>query len=349
MKHRLLILSLTLALAACGGENTNPFATNQAAANGEDTTSTSDATTNTGDPLSTDRTILPGTVNPTNSDTIFRREARSDSESGAGFAEDFRYDGATDTFFVDNLAFDGEGGYTAVRDGTGQRLGIGPFNVYENSAVAVDGLTTANINQLVYRALYGNSPDGSTSVAIIRTAGYTDYGFGGFIYQRNGGVVLPESGQARYTGTGNYGGLRDFKGKGGLEYVSGDMEVRIDFNDFNEGAGVIGVVSNRRVFDLSGNDITNDILTAFGGAVTQMPRLLFDIEPGVLDSNGELTGTLQSTNPITGNAFESGTYYGVLAGATAGTISGIVVVTGEDPRDSNITFRETGGFIATRQ
>jgi hypothetical protein len=162
-------------------------------------------------------------------------------------------------------------------------------------------------------------------------------------------VTLPCSGQAVYTGADNYGGLRDFTGQGGLEYVNGDMEVRIDFNDFNEGAGVIGVVTDRRVFDLNGADVTSDILTAFGAGTTQLPTLRFLIEPGVLDSNGELTGNLQSVNPADGETLEDGNYYAVLSGENARTITGVIVVTADDPRVADVTVRETAGFFAVRQ
>lgn len=342
-----IVLALVGTLAGCNASGTNPFITNAGAAAGDGATD-DDTTTDSGAPIDSNRNLLPGTENPTSTDQIFRREARSDDESGSGFAESVRYDGNRDRFFVDNLAFDGEGGYRRVTRPSGRNLGIGPFGVFENQAVAVDGLTSDDISQLEYRALYAVGPDRDTSIAIIRTGAYIDYGFGGYIYQRDGGVVLPESGQARYTGSNNYGGLRDFRGQGGLEYVSGDIEVRIDFNDFNEGAGVIGVVSNRRVFDLDQNDITSDILSAFGGGVTQLPVMRFVIEPGVLDSNGELTGGIESVNPIDGETFEEGNYYAVLSGDNADTITGVIVVTGEDPRDSDITFRETAGFFATR-
>lgn len=343
MMKRIGILCATLALVAgCGDTGTNPFSTAAAAANGEDPNA---VTSNTGDPIASNRTILPGTINPSANDSIFRVEARSE-ESGSGYAESISYDGANDLFYVDNLAFDGAGPYTAVSIG-GARLGIGPFSVFENSAVAVDSLTTANVSQLSYRALYGVAPDGQSSIAIVRTGGFIEYGFGGYIYQREGGVVLPESGQALYTGTDNYGGLRDFTGRGGLEYVNGDMEVRIDFNDFNEGAGVAGFVTNRRVFDMNGTDITPTILAGLGGG-TQLPTLRFEIQPGVLDSNGEMTGDISSVNPVDGEAYESGKYYAIISGNNAQTVTGVVVVTGTDSRNSDHTFRETAGFFATR-
>lgn len=366
MTRFIVLCALLVSLSACS-EGTNPFMeeeeeTTDAGADApittgnddttdtttdtpDETTTPTETTTDTGDPISGDRVILPGTTNPSPNDAIFRREAQTD-DGGNGFAEGFAYNSADDTFTVDNLAFDGVGPYTAVRDGGGNRVGIGPFNVFENEAIAVDGLTSTDIDQLTYRALYAVGPDGDTSIAIVRTAAFIDYGFGGYIYQRDGGVTLPSSGQANYSGTSNYGGLRDFSGQGGLEYVRGDMNVSIDFNDFNAGAGVIGRVTNRRVFDLDGNDITSDILAALGGG-TQLPTLIFDVEEGVLDSNGELAGTLQST--ANGEVFEEGNYYAILSGDNAETITGIIVVTGDDPRVSDVTFRETGGFFAVRQ
>ena len=348
MTRILVLLGLLIGLSACNSGGTNPFIENQAEADG--TAGTTDTTTDTGAPISSDRTLLPGTVNPNSDDTIFRTEARSSdgSDNGNGFAEDFEYDSATDTFTVGNLAFDGEGPYTRVLNPSGQNLGIGPFSVFEAQATAVDGLTSSNINQLVYRALYAIGPDGETSIAIVRSGAFINFGFGGYIYQRNGSVVLPETGQAIYNGTANYGGLRDFEGQGGIEYVTGDMFVQIDFNDFNEGAGVVGVVSNRRVYDMDQNDITANLLPGLGGG-TQLPPLRFKIEPGVLDANGELTGTIESVNTNDGEVFETGQYFAVLSGPNARNITGIVVVTGEDPRDDQVTFRETAGFFATRQ
>lgn len=355
MTRFIVFFALIASLAACNG--TSPFDEEKADESGTtDTTDTTDTTTNSGDPITSNRTILPGTANPSANDAIFRKEAtttdaNSDGNaSGNGYAQGFVYDGATDTFTVDNIAFDGQGPYTAVRDSSGNRFGIGPFSVFENEATVTDGLTTGNINQLNYRALYGVSADGSTSIAIVRTGAYIEYGFGGYLYQRNGGVTLPTSGQALYTGSDNYGGLRDFLGRGGLEYVNGDMEVRIDFNDFNEGAGVNGLVTNRRVFDLNGNDVTTDILTAFGAGTTQLPILRFVIEPGVLDSNGELTGKIRSNAPSGTDAFEEGNYYAVLSGDNANTITGVIVVTADSPRYGNsVTVRETAGFFAVRQ
>lgn len=363
MTRYFVLCAVLVSLSACS-DGTNPFMDDETTTTdtsttdtGTDTTTTDtttsdtettdsdgETTTDTGAPISSDRTILPGTVNPSANGAIFRREARSDGD-GNGYAEGFAYDGATDTFTVDNIAFDGDSGYTVVRDIAGNRLGMGPFSVFEAEATVVDGLTSTDIDQLTYRALYAVGPDGNTSIAIVRSAAYVNYGFGGFIYQREGGVTLPTSGQALYTGTNNYGGLRDFNGQGGLEYVRGDAEVTIDFADFNTGSGVRGVIKNRRIFDMNGVEQTQAILAAMGGGLAILPELRFLIDDGVLDANGELTGEVFSTS---GGIFTEGNYYAVLSGDNAETITGVIVVTGDDPR-GDYTVRETGGFFAVRQ
>ena len=316
-------------------------------------------------PIVSSVNTLPGTENPTSSSAIFRSEARSDSGGsvGNGYARGFVYNSDADTFTVDNIAFDGDSPYTAVfnDDGT-TRLGVGPFSVFEAPASATDALTLATVNQLVdYRALYAVGPDGNTSIAIVRTGAYIEYGYGGYLYQRDGDVTLPTSGQGVFTGTDNYGGLRDFDGRGGLEYVKGDMRVEIDFDDFNDGAGVRGNVTNRQVYNI--DDITNvqtlaepdpgnvtqDILDAMGGGATELPILKFKIGPGVMDANGELQGEIFSASSDASTTLESGNYYAILSGDDATTITGIVVVTGSDPRYTGITYRETAGFFAVRQ
>lgn len=348
MTRFIVPLVLSLSLSACV-DGTNPFdeeVTDDAA-----TTAETDAAAADENPITSNTTNLPGTVSPTSTSTIVRREVQSGT--GDGYAEGYRYDSATNTFFVDNIAFDGEGGYTAVANGSGQ-LGIGPFNAFENEASVVDSLSATSINQLGYRALYAIAPDGNSSIAIVRSGSYIQYGFGGFIYERNGGVTIPTTGQAiysnPYTGANakpNYGGLRDFNQIGRLEYVTGEMEVIIDFDDFNDGAAVKAEVSNRRVYDINNVDITSDILAAYNASpsITTIPSLKFVIEPGVLDANGELKGTVAGVEPST----ETGSYYAVLSGENAATITGIIVVTSSDPRADFGTVRETGGFFAVRQ
>jgi hypothetical protein len=330
-----------LLLAACDG---NPFL-----ADGGDPDPTGNPSVST----------LRGTTNPSAASGITRQENRDlgpDMEEvyGNGFAEGYSYDLITDTFTVDNLAFDG--GNVYERSDTFPT--VGPAAVYAGSLLYEDEQTQEQIDQFSYRALYGVSTTGRTSFAIVRTGSYVPFGFGGFIYSRDGGVVLPTSGQARYDGT--YAGLRDFNGRGGMQITSGDMTMAIDFNDFNpdeggtgNGAGIKGRVTNRKVFDLNGNDITASVLAEINADknpdfdLTALPTLLFKVGPGVLDNNGEAEGQLDSTIISSGKAegFEDGKYYVVIAGNRADEAAGVIVVTSDI---GGVTVRETGGFILYR-
>ena len=297
------------------------------------------------------------TGTPSRERTIVRRE-KKDPVTGDGFVADVTYSAATgtspETFSVDGLAFDGGNVYN--RDN--QVGSLGPFAVYEADPVYNDDVTGVPINQFVHRAIYGVSRTGRTEFAIVRTGAYRNYGFGGFVYQRNGSVTLPAAdGQASYTG--DYAGLRDFEGTTGLEYTTGTMTVDIDFNDFNEGDAVRGRVYNRAIFDIDGQDITNDVVTALNDAnettMTQLPTLLFNVGPGALDANGEMGGVIDSSTPSSTSAaklYEEGNYYAVISGdATAGgndEIVGVIVVESKDPRLDNVTVRETGGFLLYR-
>lgn len=347
-----ILAALLLPLAACSsGVGTNPI-----------TGGTTDAGTDTGTDTGTDDdtggidsdgTQPPGTTSPTPQTAIYRYEP-SDG-NGSGYATGFSYDSTTDTFTVDNLGFDGDNSYTRD-DMVGS---LGPFAVYENANQFNDSTTGAPINQFSHKVIYGVSKntdaDGhaTTEFAIVRTGAYVGYGFGGFVYQRSGEVTLPTTGQAFYSG--DYAGLRDFDGRGGMEYATGDMEVAIDFEDFDAGDAVQGWVTNRRIFDVDGNDITNGMLAAltaeYDGTFTTLPRLTFTVGPGALDANGELLGGVKSYVVDSNGAvqeFESGNYYALLSGQNADEIAGVLVVEADDPRYDGVTVRETGGFILYR-
>ena len=166
----------------------------------------------------------------------------------------------------------------------------------------------------------------------MRTGGYVDYGFGGFVYQRNGNVTLPATGQAQYTG--DYGGVRVFSNAGGLEYVAGSMDISIDFDDFNDGAGV------------RGESMTGPISTwnpSRPAAKVTNSRCRCPVlgrSPGEADiENGEITGGAQSLSTAEDGSMEveeEGTYYAILSGdttqATVARSSGVIV--------SNPTIRE---------
>jgi hypothetical protein len=332
VKNKLLSLALIAGLAACSGGN--PF-DDQAETPGE----TPDGEViGDGEGTGINRDgIPPGTASPSPGSAIFRSEERVDTgaNAGNGYATGITYNNANDTFTVDNLGFDGDQPYSrgaAVSSLSPDARGRGRFAVYDGPATAVDPRSisdanpTGEVRQFVYRAIYGVSEnqfrnsDGNlaptTQFAIVRTGSYVEYGFGGFIYQRDNAVNLPTTGQATFTGQS--AGLRDFANASGLQYTTADVTVNIDFSDFNDGTdirgdAVSGVISNRRVLDLNGDDITAQVAGTLGEDVTRIPDALFVVGPDVLDNNGDLVTEIQSTLP-NGNTYENGTFYAIVSG-----------------------------------
>lgn len=294
----------------------------------------------------------PGTANPTPNRSIIRYEP-VDTAAGSGIAEGFAYNAANDTFSVDNLPFDGDNVYQRMDlTGTDLERTIGPFRVYENENFVTDPVNGLVATQFQHKAIHAVSASGQSEFAIVRTGAYAGYGFGGFMYTRNGRVTLPASGFARYTG--GYAGIRDFDGIGGIEFVTGSAELTIDFNDFNDGYAVDGQIYNRRIYDEDGNDITASILAAleaeYGVAFAELPIIQFLIS-NALDENGEMLGDVVSRFvDADGNVIdlEAGDFYGIVSGDDADEVVGVIVVTSDDPRVDGVTVRETGGFIVTR-
>lgn len=356
MFRTICAVALVALVSGCG--DGQPFFDEEVVDTPDPTTDPTDPTTDPGIdgdgsiPPGTDQP--PGTENPSVDTSIFRYEAENDA--GGGYVQDVSYDAATDTFTVDNLAFDGFNSYTrdtvvATLSDTGNPT---VYAVYEGAETVQDSLTGNTIDQFQYRAIYGVSAntvvvDGvelpQSRFAIVRTGSYVDYGFGGFVYERNGSVVLPTTGQAVYLG--DYAGIRVFQNAGGVEYVTGEMEIAIDFDDFNDGDAVRGVIYDREFFEEDGTAIP------LGTDPGQLPdaNVTFAVGPNSTTENGEISGglssyTLDENGVVT--VYESGTYYGIIGGPNADEVVGIVVLESEDPRVEGVNVQETGGFILYR-
>jgi hypothetical protein len=342
MRYYKLSLIALLLVAGCDG---NPFVTDGTTDPGTDGETTSDF-------------VLTGTTTNATSDGSITRVENQNTESGNGYATGYSYDADADTFSVDNLAFDGENVYrrdaafkASPTDAPGTLPTTG-VNIFEGKNVVKDNDGEV-VDQFTYKALYGVSTSGKTEFAIVRTGSYVGYGFGGFVYKRNGKVTIPTVGQAHFEG--DYSAIRDFSGPdtipSGIEYVTGSTIVDIDFADFNDttgtiGDGVKGYIYDREVYDVKGNNVTSGIVDALNGTegtATELPVLVFDVGPGVITSAGEVTSVVNSYNA--GESYEAGTYYAVISGTGAEEIVGIVVVESTDPRNDAVTVRETGGFI----
>ena len=325
MKRILTAISAVALLAACGdGE---PFYTPDRENNVEEIDD-----------------LDPGTRNPTANSAIRRFEGR-DGEGG-GLVRTVSYNARRDTFTVDNLAFDGENVY---RRHDGLRT-LGGYRVYAADETTDDFLTGEAIDQVVpYRAIYGvsrrrvgDSP--RTEFAVIRTGGYFDYGFGGYIYERAGGVVLPDTGQARFTG--KYGGMQIQTNGGGLVFVRGDMRLDIDFNDFNRNDGVKGRIFNRV------------LLTDDGDRLGDLSDVFWVIEEGTktLNDNGEIKTEVFTLRRGSDGQVErdfEGTFSGLVAGDTTagsgGEVVGVIKMEREDQFNEGVKVQETGGAILYRR
>ena len=167
---------------------------------------------------------------------------------------------------------------------------------------------------------------------------------------------------------GSHARLRDFSGGGSagskLQYSTGAVQMDIDFNDFNavesstgNGGAIKSSVYNRRIFNLTGPDVTNAVLAEINAdtspdtPLSALPAMLFFVGPGVLDNNGAAEGKINNSI-VSGRAlqeFESGKWDAVIAGdVTKGTkeVAGVIVVTSKFTAG---VVRQTGGFILYRK
>ncbi|SMX32913.1 hypothetical protein [Actibacterium lipolyticum] len=298
MLRILSILMACTALTACsGGDGTNPI-------NGDGGSSGGGSTGGTGG-------IGDDDASP---------NASIERYEDDGQARDILYNADDDTFIVDNLAFDGSGVYE--RDNVVPT--VNSFRVYENNNTT---------ERRAYKALYLESTSGLSRVAIVRTGSYQGFGFGGFVYARDGGVDLPSTGSATFTGA--YAGMRVFNGAGGLQYTQADAELIVDFEDFDATRAVEGFLTNREVLNQS------------GAVIDTLPTLIFST--GSITDAGEISGVASSDRFDVDSGeivdFETGNYYAIIGGAEADEIVGVVVVTADDPDRDNVTIQETGAFI----
>lgn len=309
--------------------------------------------------------LPPAEEAPAPTRRIQRYEAENDS--GGGYARDIRYNEGDDTFYVNNLAFDGENTYqrgTAIPS-----LAAGAFNVYDAEITVNDYLTGNAIDQIEYRAIYAESTNTATDddgnvvprsrFAIVRTGDYSGYGFGGFVYMRDGAVSLPPdntTGQAGFTG--KYAGLRIFDGISKMELTEADIKIDIDFDDFDANNTVKGRLYNRAAYNPDGTAVV--LGDDYDAGELPYGDLPFVIAEGVdnFNEDGEMFGSVRNTrldlNSGTQVEYETGKYYGIMAGdlndpADGGEIVGIIVIDSFDPRDGiEKQVQETGGFIVYR-
>lgn len=354
MKRTILATTALLALTACGDgeplfdDGTNTTA-NQAD-NGTDGAITESENDTEGDGATIKiGTLPPGTDNPTRDGSVVRYQAR-DGE-GDGLVTSVSYDAASNTLLVDNIAFDGENVYKP----DSQVRNLGDYAVFEADLVVPDFLTGENVLQTPqYRALLGASANMNeddlprSSFTIVRNGHFLGTGFGGYVYARNAGAVLPDVTTGQATFTGPYAGLRNYENQFGLEYIQGDMRLDIDFGDFNANNGVKGGVSNRQLFDIDGNYVRNltDInweIVEGANTVTEDGEIVskvFTIEYDALTDSYLTNLQGQFNGVIVGDTLDA---------ADGGEIVGVIDIEGPDLDRPGVVIHEVGGGILYRK
>lgn len=262
----------------------------------------------------------------------FGGEGGGDTEAGSDsvyFAEsndtmtlnNITYDPTTDTLTLNNIPFDDP-------DNAYERITQENFS---NNFDAYESAPKAGTNEVQYFAVFRRSDSGASQVAAAGTNGYIEFGYGGAGAQRLGNRPnLPSSGIYSYNG--EYAAVRTTRDgtNDGVTFVTGDANLRVDFDDFDVVGAAGGSIGNREVYNVNGQRIG-----ALDGFIS-----LTDTTIDFDNSNiGSATATeIDGTGTTTG---ASGNWQGVFAGPNGSEIAGIVFVEGSETR-------EVGGFIATQ-
>ena len=249
----------------------------------------------------------PGTVNLT-------------AENGLLTLNNVAYDADTDTLTLNNIPFDDP-------DNSFARITTESFS---NGYDAYESAPATGTNEVQYYAIFRRSDSGESQVAAAGTTRYVDFGYGGSIAQRLGATpTLPTSGIYSYNG--EYGAVRTTLGSGGtsntVNYVTGDVQLRVDFDDFDDTGAVGGTVTNRQVYDTTGN-----LVGSLAGFISLQDTTMDFATATITTANAtEFDGS-----GATGN---SGNWEGIFAGPGGSEIAGILFIEGG-------TIREVGTFVA---
>ena len=230
------------------------------------------------------------------------------------------YDESSDTLTINNIPFDDPN--NAYERITTENFSNG-FDAYQSAPAP-------GTNEFQYFAVFRRSDSGNSQVAAAGSDEFISFGFGGAGAQRlTGRPNLPGSGIYSYTG--EYAAVRTTRtssGVGnGVQYVTGDVRMNADFGDFDEVGAVGGVISNRELYDTTGQS-----LGALDGFISLANGQIDFATSQILASTAvEIQG---------GDQTATGNWNGVFAGPGGNEIAGIVFVEGSE-------IRETGGIVTT--
>jgi hypothetical protein len=315
MKLHILLASIFLALAACGGSGDGGLGPG----------SPGDGGGGGGNP------VEPGDSD----DTPIAESADTCTTVGFTCRGDISrvvYDSGSNTLEITSMPFD-RAELNAIYIDTGDN--IGDFDVYTNAY----GAPPANGFIDTYEAVF--TTNGDISVGVVGVEGYQTFGYKGMFYSLDNPATLPNNALVQYTGS--YAGLMDFFGNGELHRTSGDLTIDADFTD----DVIRGWITNREV--LTDGSLANDLrLVAFDGTayVQELPDILL-VNTELVD--GTFDG--RAVSYIDEDVYEEGSYIGLIAGTDGASIGGLVEVTANDAFPNVVGYdpesRDTGAFITT--
>lgn len=242
------------------------------------------------------------------------------------------YDETNDELVINNIPFDGisaDNGQAAyVRNGS---LPNG-FGRYES-------VETGETGRRQYYAVFRRSPSGFAQASAVGTDSYVDFGFGGVTAQRTStSIRLPGGGE--YVYTGEYAAVVTYdKGQagspGGVQYITGDVELDVDIRDFDVTGAVEGIIFNRTLYAQDGSEI---------GALDNFISLATgEIDP---DTRSVLSSTATAFTSGGASTVASGNWAAVFAGPDGQEVAGIVVLEGAvSSAPGSGSSRETGVFL----
>lgn len=242
-----------------------------------------------------------------------------DNTSARMVVNNIGYDAVNDQVIINNIPFDDpQNRYDRIAT-----------EAFSNSFDAYESTPAPGSNEVQYFAVFRRTAH--AQVAAAGTGEYVDFGYAGAGAQRRSGQpTLPGSGIYSYNG--EYAAVRTTlvpAGANTVEYVTGDVALSVDFDDFDDTGAVGGTVFNRTLYDTTGAP-----LGPLAGFISLRDT---DIDY----ANRTIVESVATEFDGTGAQVGSGNWAGVFAGPGGEEIAGIVFVNGSG-------VQEVGGLVTNR-
>jgi len=166
------------------------------------------------------------------------------------------YDIATDTVTLTSLPFDVSGTFIRAK-------------IYDHGNIR-GYVNTSGLRD--YIALFATSSSGNLSAVTAASTDYINHGWRGYGYWRASGTgTMPTTGEARYTG--DYSGLITFNTQSGIQSVTGNVFIDMDYLDGVLEGGIYNRVNlntgaNMESITLATTPISTGVMTGATGSAT---------------------------------------------------------------------------------